>query len=559
MRLLRSKSNDDDFELVTFTDEIPPYAILSHTWTDSEVTYDELVARTGKSKAGYDKIRFCGERAAADNLQYFWVDTCCIDKSSSAELTEAINSMFKWYKQADVCYVKLSDIDLDNVAANSVAYSIASCRWFTRGWCLQELLAPSELLFYDRNDRFIGSKRTLRRPISKITRICEEVLEDASCLYAVPVARRMSWASGRKTTRVEDIAYSLLGIFDVHMPMLYGEGKHAFIRLQEEIIKKSNDLTIFAWRADGEKNAFLDMFASSPMYFHRCNDISDNPFGHRVLSRSLFSVTNRGLQFTSTDIAVIKSLTHKEDPDYILPLNCYITEQNRRTWIYLLLKKIGPGMFVKAKVCEDWDISALELDRPWTIEKEIFVVRKVTPDLCLSIESSHRSSFELRTSKVKLTSFSIQGLEPREAWDTPRSRFLTQGDPSFVGYLKIYPEMASNRGSGFFVVALGFRGSHMAAPNPYVRLVHPDVWARYDAPGRTLAWMVSSAGNQQMEAENSSAQDESELDLVSHKITVALHTRNSRGVPVHRILLDWKQKRDAKRKHIEGDNRSMKQ
>ncbi|KAH8723021.1 heterokaryon incompatibility protein-domain-containing protein [Phaeosphaeriaceae sp. PMI808] len=275
MRLLTRKS-DDDFELVTFTDELPPYAILSHTWTDGEVTYDELVAGIGKHKPGYEKIRFCGERAAADNLQFFWVDTCCIDKSSSAELTEAINSMFKWYKQAKVCYVKLSDLNVDNIIADSIASSIANCRWFTRGWCLQELLAPSEVLFYNQNNRFIGSKRTLRRSISMITRICEEVLEDASCLYAVPVARRMSWASGRKTTRVEDVAYSLLGIFDVHMPMLYGEGEHAFIRLQEEIIKRSNDLSIFAWRADGEKNAYQDMFASSPIYFHRCNDISDN-------------------------------------------------------------------------------------------------------------------------------------------------------------------------------------------------------------------------------------------------------------------------------------------
>jgi hypothetical protein len=110
MRLLKYKSNDE-FELVTFgNDGLPPYAILSHTWIDGEeVTYDELLAGTGKDKAGYAKIRFCGERAAQDNIQYFWVDTCCINKHSSAELSESINRMYHWYRQAKICYAYIFD------------------------------------------------------------------------------------------------------------------------------------------------------------------------------------------------------------------------------------------------------------------------------------------------------------------------------------------------------------------------------------------------------------------------------------------------------------------
>ena len=154
MRLLRA--NPDGFELVTFTtDNPPPYAILSHTWTDSqEVTYNELLAGTGKNKTGYTKIRFCGERAAQDGLRYFWVDTCCIDKSTSDELSTAINSMFRWYQRAAKCYVYLSDVQLPEEISDAESCrmtwedALRRSRWFTRGWTLQELLAPPTVEFF---------------------------------------------------------------------------------------------------------------------------------------------------------------------------------------------------------------------------------------------------------------------------------------------------------------------------------------------------------------------------------------------------------------------------
>ncbi|KAJ4286311.1 hypothetical protein N0V90_013345 [Kalmusia sp. IMI 367209] len=168
MRLLQRLSSDD-FELTSFDDDHPPpYAILSHTWIEGqEVTYDELVDGIGRDKTGYNKIRFCSERVVADNLQYFWVDTCCIDKSTNNELNTAINSMFRWYQRATKCYVYLSDVavpeEVPDVQAFRITWSEAfrRSRWFTRGWTLQELLAPAIVEFYSKEGRQLGSKVSL--------------------------------------------------------------------------------------------------------------------------------------------------------------------------------------------------------------------------------------------------------------------------------------------------------------------------------------------------------------------------------------------------------------
>jgi hypothetical protein len=181
-----------------------------------------------------------------------------IDKTSSAELTEAINSMYSWYREAAVCYAYLSDvltkdgIDIENRSIGSFAKS----RWFTRGWTLQELLAPTNVLFYDADWAEIGSKAELCEDVSIITGIPSQALAGATHLGAFPIAERMSWASTRSTTRVEDAAYCLLGIFDVNMPLLYREGYKAFSRLQDEIMRTSTDQSIFAW-ADPKASIYV--------------------------------------------------------------------------------------------------------------------------------------------------------------------------------------------------------------------------------------------------------------------------------------------------------------
>jgi hypothetical protein len=236
-------------------------------------------------------------------LHYIWIDTCCIDKSSSAELSEAINSMYGWYEGSVVCYAYLEDVELalsthapDHPAKKDKA--IRESRWFNRGWTLQELIAPTKLYFFDSQWRSLGSKEDLSPLLSSITTIPEDVLAQSRNRRACSVAKKMTWAANRQTTRIEDVAYSLLGIFDVNMPLLYGEGRNAFIRLQEEILKETDDQSLLAWGLDVEEDLDVFMtlagvFAKSPAAFLGSEDvvpIPSNPW------RQPQSMTSRGLR-----------------------------------------------------------------------------------------------------------------------------------------------------------------------------------------------------------------------------------------------------------------------
>jgi hypothetical protein len=242
MRLLKRSENGrlsltDDLA----DDHIPKrYAILSHTWIDGEeVTFQEFVGGTGRDKAGYKKIQFCGEKAARDGIHYFWVDTCCIDKSNIIELQSAINSMFRWYHNAENCYVYLVDVSIDEVTNANASWESAfrNSRWFTRGWTLQELLAPTSVVFFSREGTRLGDKKSLELQVQEITGIPIDALR-GSPLSTFSVPERISWAQKRETKYPEDKAYSLLGIFGAHIYLNYGEGReNAFRRLHEEIEK----------------------------------------------------------------------------------------------------------------------------------------------------------------------------------------------------------------------------------------------------------------------------------------------------------------------------------
>ncbi|KAI0471243.1 kinesin light chain [Xylaria cf. heliscus] len=223
-------------------DEIPPYAILSHTWGPDEVVFTDLANAQDQwhQKAGYAKIRFCAEQARQHGLRYFWVDTCCIDKSDSIELQTAINSMFRWYRDAKICYVYLSDVSSSvAVGAQDGATEAAfrASRWFTRGWTLQELIAPNAVEFYSKEGTRLGDKQSLEHQLRDITHIPTSALRRTP-LSDFTIVEREAWARGRQTKYEEDMAYSLLGIFDVHMPLIYGEGRqNAQKRLREEVEK----------------------------------------------------------------------------------------------------------------------------------------------------------------------------------------------------------------------------------------------------------------------------------------------------------------------------------
>lgn len=295
MRLL----NSETLELHEFSEPVPEYAILSHTWGKFEVTLQDIESGTKRHDEGFIKIRNCCAQVQEDGYDWVWIDTCCIDKTSSAELSEAINSMFKWYAESAVCYVYLSDVPAPKPHFPEREFRAA--RWFTRGWCLQELVAPRHVEFYAAKWTDIGTRESLMDVIHDITGIDKRVLGEGDDshdlsflaretarlshfqritdrLSVCSAAERMSWASMRQTSRTEDMAYCLLGIFQINMPLLYGEGSKAFYRLQEEILRHNPDLSLFLWCTkrlhseiflSDQTSTEFSALASSPEFFSR--------------------------------------------------------------------------------------------------------------------------------------------------------------------------------------------------------------------------------------------------------------------------------------------------
>ena len=293
--------------------EIPHYAILSHTWGKEEISFEALSNGHCQHLKGYAKIQACSSLAASEGFEWVWIDTCCIDKKSSAELSEAINSMYSWYENAIVCYAYLEDLSLKGSNASILRGESISgsrqtfrmSRWFSRGWTLQELLAPRSVVFYDKDWIEIGTKKSLQAEISAATNINPLCLNNHD---AASTAQKLSWAAHRQTTREEDMAYCLLGLLNVNMPLLYGEGKNAFRRLQEEVIKTSSDHSIFAWT---NKDLYISgLLAQSPADFVHCGNI-------QKFHAEPFNMTNRGLSINLNYI--FTSVLNHRDLELIQP------------------------------------------------------------------------------------------------------------------------------------------------------------------------------------------------------------------------------------------------
>lgn len=312
MRLLSTKT----FEVTPINeDEIPPYAILSHTWDKDEVTLQDMqglgvkslstTSRNNilKAKPGLRKVLEAARLAAYEGHDWIWIDTCCIDKTSSAELSEAINSMYRWYQNSEICYVYLADAteEVRRHPKRSFDKAIRKSRWITRGWTLQELIAPRKLSFYSKDWFFIGriSDDHIMGPLTKATGIDIGVLSGDIATHEVLITNRMRWASKRQTRRQEDMAYCLMGVFGVNMPLLYGEGGvRAFLRLQNEILRTTDDQTIFAWSMPpGEKEArgASGLLAESPGYFQHAPNMYYMPGWSQSESSIPWSMTNQGL------------------------------------------------------------------------------------------------------------------------------------------------------------------------------------------------------------------------------------------------------------------------
>lgn len=325
MRLLHTST----IELHEFSsDDIPKYAILSHTWGNDEFLFSDFRKEKSARPEGYHKVTRCCELAASEGWQYVWIDTCCIDKSSSSELNESINSMYRWYKNSAICYVYLSDFSLK---CPSLSNAFQESRWFRRGWTLQELLAPGNLVFFDEQWAKIGSKKFLEERLSQVCKISKPHLQDP---MSASIAARMSWASFRETSREEDLAYSLLGLFNIHMPLIYGEGANAFRRLQLEIIASSDDESIFAWK--DPQLVYSGLLARHPAAFEGSGDIL--PVNFPTLQRSPYHMSNKGL---SIDLKSSNQDKHGKNVMWC-PLNC-TRSADRRSPIVLSLQTYFGG------------------------------------------------------------------------------------------------------------------------------------------------------------------------------------------------------------------------
>ncbi|KAG4441136.1 hypothetical protein IFR05_003357 [Cadophora sp. M221] len=425
-----------ELEMFTGSKNIPPYAILSHTWGNDkdEVTFKEMVPGVESSptaaKEGFMKIKMACTLARIEyNLDYAWVDTCCIDKSSSAELSEAINSMFKWYQQADVCFAYLADL-------TPGCRDIWSCRWFSRGWTLQELIAPERMAFFDASWTCFGDKQSLTKDLAKVSGISEDVLRGRRSLSDVPIAVRMSWASIRHTTREEDQAYCLLGLFDVNMPMLYGEGTRAFFRLQQEIIKESADMSIFAWLTSNIKaSPYSGLLAESPADFEEVGSLVIFENSGYIVND--FSTTNRGIKLRAP-------MVYSSDNGYhFLPIfhrfpsdSLQLDTSDNLGLLYstgILLRQVGPDLFVRAFPRSLHPLVPVNVGIDSI--RSVQVVKTLSMKEAASINSRVvciREPVDLISSSI----FQVSEVEPAGCWDLSEQKLYAGHTGFFLGYIK---------------------------------------------------------------------------------------------------------------------------
>ncbi|KAF3009949.1 hypothetical protein E8E13_011137 [Curvularia kusanoi] len=485
-------------------DQVPEYAILSHTWGPDEVSYQELVwinrikafsaryetpassvaslstvdesppimltamefmLRSSTSFAtdmsgfkeedllkrkGYFKIVNAAREAQNLGYTYIWIDTCCIDKSSSAELQEAINSMFRWYSDAQVCIVYLEDVRLPHAAPGEyltaseiVKNAFDSSRWTKRGWTLQELVAPVICRFYLGDWRLLGEKEEFVQEISAATGIPVLVLEDCQSLNEVSVAERMSWAAHRQTTRIEDLAYCLLGLFDIQMPLLYGEGSKAFIRLQEEILKTTDDYSLFAWRAqDSIPSTYRGLLARSPFEFRDCHSID------REESISTFPInpTPIGLHLQ------LECLPHPNDKTRILALIRASNNLNQRLAITL---KCLDGLEQHARV----DTGTLIPINDWPTGTLTTLYVRQAPSIPAAFATPEFAAFHIqrRFATQKTPPVRILSVFPRELWDAETHALrIPESAPKAFGVILLRVQSHAYAHSLSFPVAFGF-------------------------------------------------------------------------------------------------------
>lgn len=463
-------------------DEIPPYAILSHTWDEDEVTLEDMQGfgakllstatriNLRKAKKGLQKVLDAAKLASSEGHDWIWIDTCCIDKTSSSELSEAINSMYRWYQGSEACYVYLADTTLDGkeLQDESMNRLIRDSRWVTRGWTLQELIAPRSVSFYSKDWSLIGKSTEdhIMRPLEEATGIDIGVLSGDIATQEVSVANRMRWASKRKTTRQEDMAYCLMGLFGVNMPLLYGEGgTRSFIRLQNEILQATDDQTIFAWSTPpGTKHhsQASGLLAESPSYFKDTPSMYPMSDLHQSESSTPWSMTNRGLMVQLYLQALMPGVNTTEETadDFLAVLNCSADiirlDDRGREWIHeyspaISLRRLWGDQF--ARVNTDDRRYVRMHDRQGGQVKTLFVKQ----DQSLSLPSFTVAEKFLRGSG----NFIISGVYPRDLWDSKSGIFRSglSRQRCIQGIFRFSYSTGSGINDGLFDVAVALQST----------------------------------------------------------------------------------------------------
>ncbi|KAH6673383.1 ankyrin 2,3/unc44 [Halenospora varia] len=439
-----------------FDSSVPPYVILSHTWDKDETSFQEIRSdhSTLKGKAGFEKIKGACKIAQSDGFKYIWIDTCCIDKTSSAELSEAINSMFRWYKDAYVCYVFLSDVHTASGPKDHDSQFRLS-RWFMRGWTLQELLAPRSLIFYTSFWEELGTKCDLQGLIEEITKIPSGVVEGwrPMTTYNYSIAQKMSWAASRSTTREEDRAYSLMGIFNVNMPMLYGEGRSAFRRLQEEIMKRGDDQSLFAWKLSQDQQREFGW--AEP--YHLTGLLAPDPCAFAESGSVISLATPDGEGFRTTNVAgggIMLSLPlvpspYEEETDaglsYVALYCCDISGGHSLSRLGIQVEDFLPN-FINYRVNAEI-LRSVEIPRPVQRQMLHFMASpgrdfdlEDRRDQRIWVDSLERKGFRIERTVPKLSlrdgNFTIHDIQQMDI-RVLALRYLGEGGRSFVLFIRI--------------------------------------------------------------------------------------------------------------------------
>ena len=323
IRLLNARTHELPDEAELKRQQGRPYVIISHVWQGTEVTFDDMpnfkILSTSPSGPKYPSaFKITGASSAVlrhsnGATDLLWLDTVCIDKKNLTEFSTAINSMWTWYRRATACFAYLEDVPSPGGTTDLI-----QSKWFTRGWTLQELVAPRTVIFFDKHWNVLGDKESLQRTLSARTKISPDFLLHRTNISGASLSQRMSWAAGRVTTVPEDIAYCLLGLFGANMPLLYGEGKErALRRLQEEIMRYSDDHSLFAWKSDysseptataaSRSSGLLaespDCFQETGQYVHKPNKQNNRPFQmtNKGISIDLYLQQYQGVYIASID------------------------------------------------------------------------------------------------------------------------------------------------------------------------------------------------------------------------------------------------------------------